>query len=72
MGGLPRPGGGREIVWQSGKQETYEQTGQPLDGRYLLPMFAWMQRHDPARAARTATLLSAKDYLFAWLTGHDA
>ena len=59
-----------EIVWQSGKRETYEQTGQPLDGRYLLPMFAWMQRHDPSRAARTATLLSAKDYLFAWLTGH--
>ena len=59
-----------EIVWQSGKREMYEQTGQPLDGRYLLPMFAWMQRHDPARAARTATLLSAKDYLFAWLTGH--
>jgi len=58
-----------EIVWQSGAKETYEQTGQPLDGRYLLPMFAWIQRHDPARAARTATLLGAKDYLFAWLTG---
>ena len=32
-------------------------------------MFAWIRGHDPARAARTATLLGAKDYLFAWLTG---
>ena len=45
------------------------QTGQPLDGRYLLPMFAWMRTHDPERAARTTTVLGAKDYLFAWLTG---
>ena len=58
-----------DIVRGEGARETYEQTGQPLDGRYLLPMFAWMRRHDPARAARTATLLGAKDYLFAWLTG---
>jgi xylulokinase len=58
-----------EIVRQSGGREIYELTGQPLDGRYLLPMFAWMRRHDPARTARTATLLGAKDYLFAWLTG---
>ena len=40
-----------EITWQSGEREAYAQTGQPLDGRYLLPMFAWMARHDPERAA---------------------
>ena len=51
-------------------RETYELTGQPLDGRYLLPMFAWMQRHDPARASRgRRSCSSAKDYLFFWLTG---
>ena len=58
-----------EMVSQAGAGETYEQTGQPLDGRYLLPMFAWIRRHEPARAARTAMLLGAKDYLFTWLTG---
>ena len=59
-----------EILRQAGARQTYQQTGQPLDGRYLLPMFAWMRRHDTARAERTATLMSAKDYLFMWLTGY--
>ena len=58
-----------DITWQSGRDETYAVTGQPLDGRYLLPMFSWMLHNDPARAAASATLLGAKDYLFAWLTG---
>ena len=69
VGGLPGPCRGHGDRLAVGRQRDYEQTGQPLDGRYLLPMFAWIQRHEPARAARTAALLSAKDYLFAWLTG---
>jgi len=62
----------REIASQSGEIELYQHTGQPLDGRYLLPMFAWIRRHDPERAARTALVLGAKDYLFSWLTGQIA
>ena len=59
-----------EIVWQAGAAEIYELTGQPLDGRYLLPMAAWLARHDPDRIARTTVVLGAKDYLFFKLTGH--
>ncbi len=44
-------------------------TGQRVDGRYLLPMFTRLAEDDPGRADATATLLSAKDYLFWWLTG---
>lgn len=50
----------------------YRLTGQWVDGRYLLPMFGRIARDDPARAAATATIASAKDYLFAWLTGELA
>ncbi len=58
-----------EIVARAGEAELYARTGQPLDGRYLLPMYAWIRRHDRGRAARAAALAGAKDYLFAWLTG---
>ena len=47
-------------------------TGQWVDGRYLLPMFGRIARTDPARAAATTTIASAKDYLFSWLTGELA
>jgi xylulokinase len=59
-----------EIVWQAGAGEMYELTGQPLDGRYLLPMTAWLARHEPDRMAKTTVVLGAKDYLFFKLTGH--
>jgi xylulokinase len=59
-----------EIVRQAGAAEIYELTGQPLDGRYLLPMAAWLTRHEPDRMARTIIVLGAKDYLFFKLTGH--
>jgi xylulokinase len=52
-----------------GEESLYRLTGQPLDARYLLPMFAWLRRFEPERASRTALILSAKDYLFRWLTG---
>jgi sugar (pentulose or hexulose) kinase len=35
-------------------------------------MFARIARAEPSRAAATATIASAKDYLFAWLTGELA
>ena len=40
-----------------------------MDGRYLLPMFARLVQAEPDRAVATAVIASAKDYLFAWLTG---
>jgi xylulokinase len=77
---------GPAITWQDNRAEDlgddlresfgatrlYQLTGQWVDGRYLLPMFARIARTDPARAAATATIASAKDYLFAWLTGELA
>ena len=77
---------GRAITWQDGRAdelgddfrercgavELYRLTGQWVDGRYLLPMFGRITRTDPPRAAATTTIASAKDYLFAWLTGELA
>jgi xylulokinase len=63
---------GEEFRERYGAAELYQVTGQWVDGRYLLPMFARIARVDPARAAATATIASAKDYLFAWLTGELA
>ncbi len=65
-------GEAREIASQLGETELYRRTGQPMDGRYLLPMYAWIRKNDPARAARTVLILGAKDFLFSWLTGHVA
>jgi len=47
----------------------YRRTGQWVDGRYLLPMWMRSRRAESSRAADVARLLSAKDYLFLWLTG---
>jgi xylulokinase len=63
---------GDEFRERHGSAELYRITGQWVDGRYLLPMFGRIARADPARAAATATIASAKDYLFAWLTGELA
>ena len=63
---------GEELRNAIGGEELYVRTGQWVDGRYLLPMFRWIDRHDPDRAASTAAVLGAKDFLFAWLTGERA
>jgi xylulokinase len=63
---------GDEFRERCGPAELYRLTGQWVDGRYLLPMFGRIARVDPGRAAATATIASAKDYLFAWLTGELA
>ncbi len=60
---------GEQFRERYGAADLYQQTGQWVDGRYLLPMFAQLARTDPARAATTTFVASAKDYLFAWLTG---
>ena len=63
---------GDEFRERCGAVELYRMTGQWVDGRYLLPMFGRIAGIDPPRAAATATIASAKDYLFAWLTGELA
>ncbi len=77
---------GPAITWQDGRANDlgdefrercgavglYRLTGQWVDSRYLLPMFGRIAEADPARAAATAIIASAKDYLFAWLTGELA
>jgi len=55
-----------------GGDDLYRRTGQWVDGRYLLPMFARIRRTDPERAAATSTIVGAKDHLFAVLTGRVA
>jgi xylulokinase len=63
---------GEEFRERAGGAALYQLTGQWVDGRYLLPMFARIAWADPARAAATAAIASAKDYLFGWLTGELA
>jgi xylulokinase len=63
---------GDEFRERCGPTALYQLTGQWVDGRYLLPMFGRIARADSGRAAATATIASAKDYLFAWLTGELA
>lgn len=55
-----------------GGDDLYRRTGQWVDGRYLLPMFARIRREDPGRAGATATIAGAKDHLHALLTGTAA
>ena len=60
---------GRELRESVAPGELYRLTGQWVDGRYLLPMWQWLRRHEPERARRVARILGAKDFLCAWLTG---
>jgi gluconokinase/xylulokinase len=57
---------------ETGPDELYARTGQWVDGRYLVPMWRWIARHEPQRVARAQHLLGAKDFLFARLTGSPA
>ncbi|MDP9296114.1 MAG: FGGY family carbohydrate kinase [Actinomycetota bacterium] len=63
---------GREFRASVGAEELYRSTGQWVDGRYLVPMLRWIERNDPQRGAATDTLLGARDFLFAWMTGERA
>lgn len=77
---------GPAIIWEDARAEAegvalreatgpdhlYRLTGQWVDGRYLLPMFTWLKRWEPDRAASTASICGAKDYLYLYLTGQLA
>lgn len=52
-----------------GPDALYRDTGQWVDGRYLIPMARRLRDTEPARIARAAWLLGAKDYLYGVLTG---
>ena len=71
---------GRAITWKDARADRataalidpelrhalYRQTGMPLDGRYLGPMFHY---HRLSQNAQVTSILSAKDYLAYLLTG---
>jgi xylulokinase len=59
---------GERLRGAVGADRLYARTGQWVDGRYLLPMAAWLRDADDARAGGTA-IAGAKDWLFGWLTG---
>ena len=60
---------GERLRGEMGESRLYELTGQWVDGRYLLPMVAWLRETEPDRVARAGRVLGAKDYLLWWLTG---
>jgi xylulokinase len=63
---------GERFRAEAGEDLLYQETGQWVDGRYLLPMHRWIEREDPERTARAAWILGAKDHLFFCLTGEVA
>jgi sugar (pentulose or hexulose) kinase len=63
---------GEEFREEHGADSVYGTTGQWVDGRYLVPMFRWIERRTLSEVARATRLLSAKDFLFSWLTGEAA
>ncbi|MDR1514479.1 MAG: hypothetical protein LBS45_02190 [Synergistaceae bacterium] len=47
----------------------YSITGVVLDGRYLAPMYGWIAENHPEFLTDSHMILSAKDFLYHWLTG---
>jgi xylulokinase len=60
---------GREMLDKLGAYRHYSKTGVVLDGRYLAPMYAWIERNRPECVGPDTRILSAKDYIYRWLTG---
>jgi xylulokinase len=60
---------GREMLEKLGARRHYSKTGVVLDGRYLAPMYGWIERNKPECVGPDTRILSAKDYLYRWLTG---
>lgn len=65
-------GQGERLLNQWGAERHYERTGTILDGRYLVPMYQWVAENKPQILDFSCCILSAKDYLFYWLTGLTA
>ena len=60
---------GSRLRDQVGAERLYRETGQWVDGRYLLPMLLRIASADPLQFQRVRWMLGAKDYLFWHLTG---
>ena len=60
---------GRRLLELWGDRRHYAVTGVFLDGRYLAPMYLWIRRHRPELVEKPHWILSAKDYLYFWLSG---
>jgi xylulokinase len=63
---------GEEFRAEHGADSVYGATGQWVDGRYLVPMFHRIERQALSHTADATQLLSAKDFLFSWLTAEFA
>jgi sugar (pentulose or hexulose) kinase len=63
---------GEEFRSEHGPDSVYGATGQWVDGRYLVPMFHRIERQALSHTADATRLLSAKDFLFSWLTAEFA
>ncbi|MBS0614592.1 MAG: hypothetical protein JSS24_15580, partial [Proteobacteria bacterium] len=55
-----------KLIDAAHRQTLYRQTGMPIDGRYLGPMFRY---HWPTHSADVKSILSAKDFIVQALTG---
>ncbi|HVC24244.1 MAG TPA: FGGY family carbohydrate kinase [Acidimicrobiales bacterium] len=60
---------GRALREMAGDDALYDATGQWVDGRYLLPMYARLAHEEPVTVTHVTAICSAKDYLLSWLTG---
>ena len=63
---------GERFRAEAGEDDVYRETGQWVDGRYLIPMLRWIAREEPDRSERAVWVLGAKDHLFFRLTGEVA
>jgi len=63
---------GERYRTEAGEDDLYRETGQWVDGRYLLPMVRWLEREDAERVDAARHVLGAKDHLFFRLTGERA
>jgi sugar (pentulose or hexulose) kinase len=63
---------GERFRAEAGSDALYRETGQWVDGRYLLPMVRWLAREAPSRVDTASWVLGAKDHLFFRLTGEAA
>jgi sugar (pentulose or hexulose) kinase len=63
---------GERFRIEAGGDVLYRETGQWVDGRYLLPMVRWLAREAHNRVERAEWVLGAKDHLFLRLTGEAA
>ncbi len=63
---------GAKLLALWGKERHYCKTGVKLDGRYIIPMYKWVEEYKPEILKTPHYILSAKDYLYCWMCGEAA